>query len=234
MKRLYAIALVGLVAAGLFPPVFAQRSASHGSFSAHSAPAFRGSFSASAPHTFLGAPRYTGRGPLSVSPRFLSSNRNLLSRPAYNYGTRGYRRPYPSRYRYGVPYLGAAWIAPGYVDSGYLGYPDTSTYDDSQAPPDYAAYGDAPPYPPPPTSLYPAYTEPPPPSQPVPDEDAVTLIFKDGRPREQIHNYAMTRTTLYVRDQRHQDIPLDQLDFEATQKVNHAAGVDFQLPELSR
>jgi hypothetical protein len=39
---------------------------------------------------------------------------------------------------------------------------------------------------------------------------------------------------LYVRDQRHRDIPLDQLDLDATQKVNHDAGVDFQLPKISR
>jgi hypothetical protein len=39
---------------------------------------------------------------------------------------------------------------------------------------------------------------------------------------------------LYVRDQHHRDIPLDQLDFNATEKVNHTAGVDFQLPELSK
>jgi hypothetical protein len=39
---------------------------------------------------------------------------------------------------------------------------------------------------------------------------------------------------LYVRDQHHRDIPLDQLDLDATEKVNHKAGVDFQLPELSR
>jgi hypothetical protein len=40
----------------------------------------------------------------------------------------------------------------------------------------------------------------------------------------------LTRTTLFVLDQRHQDIPLDQLDLAATAKVNHDAGVDFHLP----
>jgi hypothetical protein len=44
----------------------------------------------------------------------------------------------------------------------------------------------------------------------------------------------MTHTTLYVRDEHHRDIPLDQLDFEATRKANHDAGVDFPLPEASR
>ncbi len=65
-------------------------------------------------------------------------------------------------------------------------------------------------------------------------EDAVTLIFKDGRPPEQIHNYVLTRTTLFVGDQRRRAIPTDQLDLVATARVNQEAGVDFQLPEAPR
>jgi hypothetical protein len=61
-------------------------------------------------------------------------------------------------------------------------------------------------------------------------EEAVTLIFKDGRPPEQIHNYLLTRTTLFVGDQGRRAIPTDQLDLVATAKVNQDAGVDFQLP----
>jgi hypothetical protein len=235
MKRLFVVALV---AAGFVLPVCAQRSAPHGSFSAHSAPAFRGGFSASSPRSFTGAPRYTGRGPLTSTPRFLgSAPRNFVSRPSYYYGASRYRRPYSSRYGYGVPYLGAGWIAPGYLDSGYLEYPDTTTYDDSQAAPNYAAgYDNPPPNPeqPPPTPPYSSYAEPPHASPPVADEAAVTLIFKDRRPPQQIRNYAMTRTTLYVLDQHHRDIPLDQIDLDATQKVNHDAGIDFQLPQISR
>jgi hypothetical protein len=60
--------------------------------------------------------------------------------------------------------------------------------------------------------------------------EAVTLVFKDGRPPEQIHNYILTRTTLFVRDQHARKIPTDQLDLAATAKVNQDAGVDFQLP----
>ena len=40
----------------------------------------------------------------------------------------------------------------------------------------------------------------------------VRVPFKDGRPAEQIHNYALTRTTLYVRDGHRRDIPVDQLE----------------------
>jgi hypothetical protein len=63
------------------------------------------------------------------------------------------------------------------------------------------------------------------------DEDAVTLIFKDGRPSLHIHNYAMTRTTLYVQDKRHREIPLADLDLAATVKANREAGVSFDVPE---
>jgi hypothetical protein len=70
---------------------------------------------------------------------------------------------------------------------------------------------------------------------PVPESaEAVTLVFKDGRPPEQIHNYILTRTTLYVRDEHRRDIPTDQLDLAATAKVNQAAGVAFQLPGTLR
>jgi hypothetical protein len=69
------------------------------------------------------------------------------------------------------------------------------------------------------------------PAQAAPStEDGVTLVFKDGRPPEQIHNYVLTPTTIYVGDQRRRDIPIDQLDLEATAKANRDAGVDFQLP----
>lgn len=57
-----------------------------------------------------------------------------------------------------------------------------------------------------------------------------TLIFKDGRPPEQIHNYIMTAGTLTVLDAHYQQIPLTQVDLAATQAVNRAAGVNFTPP----
>ena len=62
----------------------------------------------------------------------------------------------------------------------------------------------------------------------------VTLVFKDGRPPQQIHNYLLTATTLSVLDQRRQEIPVDQIDLAATAKVNRAAGASFALPGGSR
>jgi hypothetical protein len=68
-------------------------------------------------------------------------------------------------------------------------------------------------------------------STPAPEE-AVTLVFKDGRPAEQVHNYLLTRTTLYVQDQNRRSIPVDQLDLAATEKTNRDAGIDFAVPKL--
>lgn len=65
-------------------------------------------------------------------------------------------------------------------------------------------------------------------------EAAVTLVFKDGRPTEQIHNYMLTRKTLFVEEQRLREISVDQLDLAATEKINQEVGVDFRLPGTSR
>ena len=62
------------------------------------------------------------------------------------------------------------------------------------------------------------------------DSNAVTLVFKDGRPSQRIHNYALTRTTLYVTDGRPREIPVAALDLAATEKTNREAGVSFHLP----
>jgi hypothetical protein len=132
---------------------------------------------------------------------------------------------------------------PGYFDSGF--YDDSEDFEPPAAPqavyPDSGysgpGYGD---YPPPPvnqadaapaSAFRPAYQSP----QPDPaTQEPVTLVFKDGRPTEQIHNFMLTRTTLYVQDsaqyQRLREIPLSELDLAATEKINHQAGVDFQPP----
>jgi hypothetical protein len=66
---------------------------------------------------------------------------------------------------------------------------------------------------------------------PVNPQPATTLIFKDGRPPVQVHNYALTSNTLYALDgDSRQEIPLSLLNVQATVEANHAAGVDFALP----
>jgi len=230
MRRLTAVALLVI---GFALPVCAQRAASRGGFSGRSAPAFRGGFSRSVPSRFTASPGSVSR-PFSAtrgSQRGAAGSSN--ARPPYT-GSHHPRRPYQPSYaagvRYGVPVYGVA----GYS----LPYPYDMGYDDSAASPNSAPAGpdgyDAesapqaqlmpyPPYPPPSDLAYPS---------PVPQsEEAVTLVFKDSRPSEQIHNYILTRTTLYVRDQHPRDIPTDQLDLASTAKVNQAAGVDFQLPD---
>jgi hypothetical protein len=63
----------------------------------------------------------------------------------------------------------------------------------------------------------------------------VTLVFKDGRRPEQIHNYLLTASMLTVLDQHPVDIPIpvDQIDLEATARANRQAGVEFSVPGRS-
>jgi hypothetical protein len=155
-----------------------------------------------------------------------------------------YRSPYESFYPSGVVYGAGYW--PGWIGSDYLGYPDDSGYDDSGAYQNYPDYGagngpgdgyDS--QPPDEGSQAPARGYQPsaelPRSAPAPQsEEVVTLVFKDGRPAEQIHNYLLSRNTLSVLDKQRRDIPVEQLDVAATEKVNRDAGVDFHLPGAGR
>ena len=151
-----------------------------------------------------------------------------------------------------VPWLGSDYL--GYPDDGYdNGYADNGyaegSYDpnDGSAPYDAAGEDGGPGYPgqeyagpgypgqgyqdqpPIPYQARPQNSQPAATSAPLPME-AVTLVFKDGRPAEHIHNYILTRTTLSILDEHHRDIPIDELDLAATQKANRDSGVDFHLP----
>jgi len=194
----------------------------------------RGGFSGSAPRGFSSAPRGFSSAPRYASGRAVGPVGAYRagasgSRPAF-YSNRGraYGRLRGGGYGYGYP------LAGGFVAPYYLGYPDTVGYDAPAAPyADAQNYVDAPPDP----GAMQGYGEPQPeqaayapaPAAPLEPEDAVTIIYKDGR-SEQIHNYALTRTTLYVTDRRRRDIPLEQIDVPATEKVNREAGVAFALP----
>ena len=72
-------------------------------------------------------------------------------------------------------------------------------------------------------------------TQPLPpvSEAPVTLVFKDRRPPEQIHNYLLTAKMLTVLDQHRRSIPVDQIDLDATAKANLQAGVEFSVPSRS-
>jgi hypothetical protein len=175
--------------------------------------------------------------------------------PGYGYGSDRYRQPYLPAYGSGFGYGASGWWDtnyPGYFDSGlYDSLDGDSGYDDpgnaaSAAAPAAAPADAAPaPYYPggygpqpmeqveagPDSDYRPVYQRPQP--EPAP-ENAVTLVFKDGRPNEEIHNYLLTRTTLYVQGERLREIAVADLDLAATEKVNREAGVDFRLPDGGR
>lgn len=253
MRRLIAVALVVV---GVALPVCAQRGGGHGGsaghgggfashgggfagysggFTSRSTPVFRGSFNAPARSIYMSAPQFSSRLAPRVTPGFVQSPNTLTAnRRPVSGGQYPVRRPNGPLYWRGTPYGAAAYPYPGYLEVPYDG-----TYDDSAnvspAAMNYPAEGDyaqqVPQGEPAPNDYAPpAYAPPPAPEA----ESTVTVVFKDGRPVEQIHNYMLTRTTLYVRDEPHRDIPVDQLDLAATQKMNHGADVDFQLPTVAR
>jgi hypothetical protein len=50
-----------------------------------------------------------------------------------------------------------------------------------------------------------------------------------------MQNYMMTAKVLTDLDSQHYErIPMDQIDLAATERVNSAAGVAFQIPDGSR
>jgi hypothetical protein len=197
-------------------------------------------FPAGRPGIRTGAPANAFRGKSAANPIDLARSGGR--------GRDGRRAPYISPYRTWNPYGYAPWL--GAYDPYLFGSEGDS--DDSNAPaastdagsgypagqdagPDYGPYpgGD---YGPPPPGVYPPLRQsyqaeaPSPPA--LEQSEAVTLVFRDGRPPEQIHNYLLTRTMLYVQDQIRRSIPVDQLDIAATEKTNQDAGVDFHLPRL--
>ena len=67
--------------------------------------------------------------------------------------------------------------------------------------------------------------------EPPATQPPTTLVFQDGRPTEQVHNYVLTKTTLYDLDANsRKDIPLADLNLPATIAANRSAGVAFSLP----
>lgn len=214
----------------------AQRGGSRGGFSGHAASGFHGSVGSAGRSGFAAAPRFSGGGfarPMPVRGPGFSGGRGPVGRRPVN------RVPYA---RGRSVFALSPWVGPGYVGYPYgFGYPDSSFDTDAN---DAQTYGAQPEYPQQPS--YPEYgvaPEPPipyveqtPPPQrvaaPLPAEDAVTIVFKDGRAPLEVHNYVLTRTTLFVRDQRHRDIPVSDVDVAATVKANHDAGVDFQVPAM--
>lgn len=235
-KPLIAITLLVATAA---LPSFAQRGGSvgHGGGFAAQARSYVQAGSA-----WAGSPSSSGRLHFNG---YIRPGEHLLPSIPFNrpYGplrVDRFRHSYSRAYPLATPYGLNAWIAPGYLDAGL--YDDSSNASAPSANNSNPSQNLAPqpseqpsdqPEVPAADAFRPAYARP----QPDPDpafNTAVTLIFKDGRPSEQVHNYMLTRTTLYVQDQHLRRIPVDQLDLEATYKANEDAGVDFSLPAAVR
>lgn len=237
MRRLAAAAMVVV---WMVLPACAQRSAGRGGFSGHSAPALHGGGSTARGFSGVRGGHAPGRaiaGPRSYQRTASGAFRRRPVYPPPYSGSWRYRRPYVS------PYGGIAYGLSGWIPPYYLAYPDDGGEDESASaadsiPEGYDQQADEQGPPPWPSThdqgpVAPAYAN----ARPAPaaeNEAAVTLIFRDGRPAEQIHNYILTRDTLFIGDRHPTQIPVDQLDLDATVKVNRDAGVDFRLPAGSR
>lgn len=234
MKCLGAVALLVAVFA---LPTCAQRSFSRGGFSGHTA-GFHSGFSSFPSYRFAAPARYTGSRYFHSAPMYRGGVPSSIAAGPGDIWNRLYRprRHQALRYGTGMYYVapgGTAWIGPDSLD-----YADTADYDNSAAAPDSSENEDngEPELQPWPT-LYsynqPTYERSHPATTPE-NEEAVTLVFKDGRPSVQIYNYAMTTSTLYVLDTPRRTIPLNQLNLAATKKINDDADVSFQLPQASK
>jgi hypothetical protein len=178
------------------------------------------------------SPSFSGGSRPGPSPSFRprGNQPGQTRHPGNGMGGVGYRRHYP--YIYGS-YAGL--IPFGYGLPLPYAFPYGNDQDDTAGPqpaPQQAEYGPEPPQlaanaPP---SFRPGY-QPQGEAVPVNAQPTTTLIFRDGRPQLQVHNYALTASTLYALDgESRQEIPLSLLDVPATVAANRTAGVDFALP----
>jgi hypothetical protein len=132
----------------------------------------------------------------------------------------------PSGYAAGYGAPGAAYGQPdgqfGDAVTQYPGYPVAPDYN----------YGGGEPYPPTSGDAEAgsrAANSPQPVSNPPAPQQPLQVILKDGQ-KLQVHNYMLTSTTLTVLDDNYRQIPLDQIDLNATRQTNQANGIDFRVP----
>jgi hypothetical protein len=237
-RRAYGFLQValGLLTTSLILP--ADLLAQHGGFAgpahiggaAHSSPSFSGSPRSFAPPSgslFQGLSAHHSAFPPGQSRHWPSAGQG---RRPYNWNRVGYRGPYfyagyPGLipFGYGLPFGddqddgGGEQVAPQQPD-----YSNQPAGDYGPEAPEVAANTPSPFRP-----TYQGQIE----AAPAHLQPTTTLIFKDGRSPVQVHNYALTASTLYALDgDSRQEIPLSLLDVPATVEVNRKAGVDFALP----
>jgi hypothetical protein len=201
-------------------------------------------FRGTAPRNFSGL-RFSPYGNRLIAgrPAGSSTGRPAASNSALNrnwdrYPFNARRREFNHWYLYNYP----AWLGYGYpyaFDPGFYDWDDSGESADNQGgpvPEDLAPYPEVP-YPgdgAPPFPAQQSAVESTTPSAPIP-EQPLTVIFKSGRAPVTMQNYMMTTKVLTDLDSLHyQQIPLDQIDLAATQRLNSAAGIDFQIPGASR
>lgn len=160
---------------------------------------------------------------------------------------------YPGFYDWGYPYNdyyddydnsdnggnpgyanGAPGYYPPYANAPYANDPGPDPNPD----PNQDAYAQAAPQPDPPQQSARAPYNPGQqsmaPAAPPRPQPPVTVIFKDGRAPEQVHNYLLTPSTLTILDSGYHSIPLDLVDIAATEQANRNAGIDFRVPKGTR
>ena len=148
----------------------------------------------------------------------------ILGCDAGDYGD--YDNPYGYPAGYGAPDAGQYGGQYGDAMTQYPGYPAAPGYnygssEEYAQPPDGDASGNRPEY----TGNVI--------SNPPGQQQTLKVIMKDGQ-QLQVHNYMLTATTLTVLDENYRQIPLDQIDVNATRQQNLANGLDFRVPQAPR
>jgi hypothetical protein len=170
---------------------------------------------------------------------------NTIANPNFPFGFRNpnfHHHHFSRTFGYVLPYGPYAPYAMDYGDyPGYTGYVagtfDASPYPGYPYPAQYA----------PPPNYYSPYSSPPPVnSAPAPqsyqqrrssrddsasdDAEPTVLVFHDGH-RQEIANYAIMGSTLFVLSGPRSRIPIAELDVPATERVNQSRGIEFHVPK---
>ena len=220
-------------------PLSAQRAGATGSVAAghfagavHAGPAptFSGASrniapSVHSPSAQVGQPRHWPGGVPTHPTGGNRNGRNGQRYPAVYAGYPWLAFGYGAPLGYSVPYAGDGDATDG---PSPMPQADEASIDYGAEPPSPQVAGDgAPSFRPPYQGAYQGPSQ----AAPVHAQPATVLIFKDGRPPEKVHNYALTGSTLYALDgDLRREIPLALVNVPATVETNRAAGVDFSLP----
>ncbi|HXW89947.1 MAG TPA: hypothetical protein VEK33_05325 [Terriglobales bacterium] len=179
-------------------------------------------------------PSVTSLGPLGYTPGFNPAFPN--SRPSFNlYPPDSWNGHHHHRPDNGLLLPSGIYVLPyyAYYDPGQAEYdPSQDPYDGGPTIFDRRGQG-TPARPQTSDSEGPAGASVPPAdseSEPLADQPATVLVFKDGR-RMEIQNYAIVGNTLWdLSDGARRKVPLNDLDLGATTKENDERGIDFRVP----